>query len=167
MKKVFGWLSLVLVAVAALFAIALPGLGQSVAPGGAYGYTSLALPGVQATVAASSTVNPTNAVFQLPAPGRFSSFGSFCGSNSGDTTTITLNYAFSPDGVNYSTTTVAHTITLNGTTPVYAFTNFSAANAGIADAQWVQLKSIVNANTHTVTNGVGTIPAVTLFSFFK
>ncbi len=127
-------------------------------PGGYDGVATL-LPGTQATVAASTTANPTNSVFQSFKTSDFASQAILTGSNAGDTTTVTLQYVPSFDGVTFATTHWDHVITLNGTTPVISQTNFVKSN-GFGLAKFVKLNAIVNANTHTITNG-----GITVFQF--
>jgi hypothetical protein len=148
----------------AIAAMAFLADGQGVVPGGRYAYSSASLPGIPATVAGSSVVTATNAVFQIPAPGDVASYVYLTPASS-TTSTVSYNYVFSPDGVNYGTELHPHVITMNGTAAVMGYTNFMRA-AGYGNAAWIKLVSISNNTSVVITNGTATIPAATVFSFF-
>ena len=160
MKKVFGCLSLLVIAAAALIAFSLPGVGQVVQPGGKFSSVSSSLTGLQATVAGTSVVSPTNATFQISAPGDVASYVTVTPASS-STGVLYYNYVFSPDGVTYGTEVHPHVVTLNGTATVVAYTNFMRA-AGFGNAAFVKLTSISNTSSVVITNN-----NVTVFSFLN
>jgi hypothetical protein len=114
------------------------------------GYTATVVPNLTATIAASTTLSPTNATVTLSA-GGFALFPLFQASNAGDSSAVTYTIAPSYDGTNFATTgTLTYAPVANGTTAVIGFTNFSALNTQHIKA--IQILSIQNANTHTITN---------------
>ena len=152
MKRVFVWLSLIVIAVT--------GLGQVVQPGGKFSAVFSSLPGVPVRVPATSVVTPSNATFQLPAPGEVASYVTVTPASS-STGVVYYNYVFSPDGVTYGTEVHPHAVSLNGTATVVAYTNFARA-AGFGNAAFIKLTSISNTSSVQVTNN-----DVTVFSFLN
>jgi len=105
--------------------------------------------GVQSSVAASSAASPTNSTIRLAK--NLGGVGIWSSLSSEDAATgdVTLKFALSYDGTNWSTTTYNHVVALSGTNVVVGHTNFPATVVG--SARHLKLLQISNGSASNLT----------------